>query len=583
MAASITFWNRLEPRPRSNDLTRSMAAEMRDPLWFLTRQWQFGEFQGRDAGSVAYVDYFGSQSKLPRFTIEGVTRDVDPKLPLERQTLAEPFAPDLSLRVELAQRFEDFLAARVPDASARARLRAALLSGYALQGLADDDELNPVDPATKRFLAVCLQRSLDGYALYQLAAGGSVPDSITTDPAEKALVLGALGDLRGEAESIYGVLAANDPLAWTSRRLEYQLDVTVADPGGAGNSTLTATPNPRGEFDWYSFDARVRNTGASEPAPEPLKLTIIPSSARFPGMPSPRFWYIEENTLAFVDVQPTPTDIVKLLVTDLMLVHGQDWFLLPYDQPLGSAVQTQGLVVTDVFGHRTLVSAANHANESAGPNRWTMFSTSDQSTGAERTTSYFIVPPSPGSLAQDGATLEDVRFARDEVADMGWAIERVTESPIGEPRSGRERDAEIAARQNLPEPIPSDPDAPLAYQVESTVPANWTPLLAVQLNPSSPAIELEKGAMLHPTQAGAGVGVVLPLGRFLNPSDVSAPNPVRFVEEEIPRDGLQLVRTVSRTRWIDGSTHLWVSRRRLAGAGEAQSGLRFDTASQNEP
>ena len=24
---------------------------MRDPLWFLTRQWQFGEFEGDDAGS----------------------------------------------------------------------------------------------------------------------------------------------------------------------------------------------------------------------------------------------------------------------------------------------------------------------------------------------------------------------------------------------------------------------------------------------------------------------------------------------------------------------------------------------------
>ena len=44
-------WNRLEGRPRITDFERSLRAEVRDPLWFLTRQWQFGEFQGEDAAS----------------------------------------------------------------------------------------------------------------------------------------------------------------------------------------------------------------------------------------------------------------------------------------------------------------------------------------------------------------------------------------------------------------------------------------------------------------------------------------------------------------------------------------------------
>ena len=44
-------WNRLEGRPRVTDFERSLRAEVRDPLWFLTRQWQFGEFRGEDAAS----------------------------------------------------------------------------------------------------------------------------------------------------------------------------------------------------------------------------------------------------------------------------------------------------------------------------------------------------------------------------------------------------------------------------------------------------------------------------------------------------------------------------------------------------
>ena len=49
--ALLRGWNRLEGRPRTTDFERSLRAEVRDPLWFLTRQWQFGEFQGEDAAS----------------------------------------------------------------------------------------------------------------------------------------------------------------------------------------------------------------------------------------------------------------------------------------------------------------------------------------------------------------------------------------------------------------------------------------------------------------------------------------------------------------------------------------------------
>src|SRR5207245_7558878 len=53
---SITFWNRLEPRPRSPGSVRdTLAARVRDPVWMLTRQWQMGEFRGEDAGSPANV------------------------------------------------------------------------------------------------------------------------------------------------------------------------------------------------------------------------------------------------------------------------------------------------------------------------------------------------------------------------------------------------------------------------------------------------------------------------------------------------------------------------------------------------
>ena len=47
---SITAYNRLEARARTEDFERSLRAEIRDPLWMLTRQWQMGSSRPRTPG-----------------------------------------------------------------------------------------------------------------------------------------------------------------------------------------------------------------------------------------------------------------------------------------------------------------------------------------------------------------------------------------------------------------------------------------------------------------------------------------------------------------------------------------------------
>ena len=63
----IKGWNRLEGRPRNVDFERALRAEARDPLWFLCRQWQFGELQGEDAGSPIEARLVTSQRRLHRY------------------------------------------------------------------------------------------------------------------------------------------------------------------------------------------------------------------------------------------------------------------------------------------------------------------------------------------------------------------------------------------------------------------------------------------------------------------------------------------------------------------------------------
>ncbi|PSJ37666.1 PA14 domain-containing protein [Allosphingosinicella deserti] len=65
--ASITTWTRIEPVARDPDMADGLKAAIRDPLWLLARQWQFGEFQGTDGGSPALARFQAGCGKLDRF------------------------------------------------------------------------------------------------------------------------------------------------------------------------------------------------------------------------------------------------------------------------------------------------------------------------------------------------------------------------------------------------------------------------------------------------------------------------------------------------------------------------------------
>ena len=52
---------------------------------------------------------------------------------------------------------------------------------------------------------------------------------------------------------------------------------------------------------------------------------------------------------------------------------------------------------------------------------------------------------------------------------------------------------------------------------------------------------------------------------------------IQMPEEEVPREGARITRAYQLARWMDGSTYLWLGRRKTVGRGEGSSGLRFDT------
>jgi hypothetical protein len=569
---SITYWNRLEPRPRTADIAAPMAARVRDPLWFLTRQWQLGELAGEDAGSPAYVRIAYRESPFLAWRPEGGTPEpIDGTAPLEELVETEAFSEHLGLRCELGQLAESLL-----EAAGQITLVPLIRRAYPIAVRTEAELARNPDPDEARFLRVVAGRVADGVTLLREAAAGApdLPPRLTVPPFEvptplRGAVAGALEALRAEVAALYETIGQEDAPAWKPERLEYGAESIVRTADG-GEATLAADPGADGDFDWYAFDLR-----ASAPPPrdgepsaaEPQTRSVLPIHVRFRGMPNHRWWDFETSRTDFGAIQPDRRDLVRLLVMDFMLIAGNDWFVAPLTVPTGSLCQIDALVVHDVFGGTTLVPRAD-AGPAAGPLPWSMFSTAAPAGVAP----FFLVPPTAATAVQQGTVIEEVRFLRDETANMVWGIEHTIAGGLGQPLAGQERAQLVAAGEASTPPASSA--LPLRYQLETLVPENWIPFLPVAIDALRGDIALERSAVVRARPDGTLVAV-RPRGRVLTPPGV---DPYQVREEEVTRAGTRVLRVVCRSRWVDGSTHLWIARRKTVGAGEGSSGLQYDLA-----
>jgi hypothetical protein len=174
----------------------------------------------------------------------------------------------------------------------------------------------------------------------------------------------------------------------------------------------------------------------------------------------------------------------------------------------------------------------------------------------------FFLPPTVRAL--EGPVLEEVMLLRDELANLGWAIERRLESPLEVGLETVKDVAELAPALAAPRDVP-------AYRLATRVPKHWVPLLPVRVSATSAEVRLARGAVLdlqgipHVVSAQARIlDVGDPAGRLL------------IREEEVPREGLVVRRNYQAARWYDGRLFVWAGNRASVGRGEASSGLAFD-------
>jgi hypothetical protein len=555
----IKGWNRLEGRPRSVNFERALRAEVRDALWFLTRQWQFGEFQGEDAASPVEVRTRVRSAPFAGYAPRGgAFGPYDAEVPLEARVEAELLPADLVTHTQITRYFFASIAAE-PDA---AGLRTLYRGAYALSEAAVSGAL---DADSRAMLTLALPRLLDGPKLLSEIVDGQHALKVAAFPGlsgdtRSALLLAATRLLEWARRSF---LTPEGAGAWVPRFLEYQFACEARVPG-AGSSVVVAEGYDQGRLDWYAFDVDATASvppalGAAPPVPEagPL-LSFVPAPVSFGGMPSHRYWEFENRKTEFASIDANTTDLAKLLLTEFALVFGNDWCVIPYELDVGTLSDVPGLLVVDDFGETTLVSAAGRGRDDTWQ-RWSMFTLSTNAPDGLADTRLLLPPAVTNGLESE--ELEEMLFLRDEMANLVWAVEKQVPTALGNATDGY---ALAHASDITPPATPLHPTpANARYVLGTDVPHNWHPFIPVHVPGSSRSVELQRARMPGPARPIRGAILAVPSPYYVN-------------EEEVPRAGKIVSRAFQRVRWTGGKTFVWLGRRVSAGHGEGSSGLAFD-------
>jgi hypothetical protein len=587
----LRVWTRLESRTRQVEFDDALAARVHDPMFLLARQWQFGEFAGEDAGSAVFATI--ARRITPVEPPLGASVDDGLEPAIERLPIAFP----LIVRVRLGRT----VLSRVDAAGAAAQGSTTPYSAGQYRALFCD-VFAPTDgdpagdlararertaPRTARVRAALRSSSVDGLrvleALTTSATGSALHARLLTGlaPDHIPFVLDALESYRAWFMRTYDVPPAATG-SWDAEQLEYRFETGAATP--EGTVRLAAAEHVSGSLDWYGFDQVGLTSGTADRSTTDLR-TVIPVPAEFPGMPKPRWWQFEDSAVDLGKMRADATDTARIVVSEFALLYGNNWFVVTCRQPVGTLAEVEGLIVTDVFGFRTLTTEKTGSAGSTWT-EWDAFSLSPRpSVGPVPALASHLLLPAALPHVIDAAPHEVVALVRDETADMVWAVEQRVPDGLGGSRDGADA-ARRLRRELQPESMTASTSVAqaLRYLAQTDVAENWIPFIPVHRPSSTRAIRLQRAALERTTpEPGSRIR---PLTSILRPG-VSADDQTAtayFVnEEEVTRAGVVVRGMLRRARRYDGVPVIWSARTVSSGRGGGHSGLTFDRIEQDTP
>lgn len=531
-------WNRLESRPRQQDFSKVLKAEIHDPLWMMGRQWQMGEFTGMDSGSGVLA-----RLQADYQMIDGIDRynnhaptTYATDMPLEPIIEAVSYNWSLKERILMGKKLTRFVGRALSPSDLNlfvSWMTASIFPSGFLLGVSEPTPSPPdnniisgaaiySDENVKNFLSGINLSALaidGGVAFEILNSGLSLTSIIATSPTfSYASIVTELDNFVAWVKKMY-VIQPNNDENWTPSHLEYQFDTYWPNTASAtGQVRLPVKSYNGGHLDWHAFTQDNFAPAVSLPsaAPTTYSRQMIMSQSNFPGMPSSRWWEFEDGDVNFCNLDADPTDMAKIILTQFALIYQADWFLVPCKLPAGSYSDVKGVVVKDVFGVSTFINNYSVTGYSATGGfveavdewkkwRWLDINTKTDVINSARPIGNLILPTvTKGTI--ESKPIESVMFVRDEIADLVWGIEKIVPDNLGKGKDGYDsvnkfvdylRELRGSNDDIIPSP-PIDADVKLSFQLQpNPIPENWIPLMPIHTSspPSNRDIQFQRAAM----------------------------------------------------------------------------------------
>lgn len=356
-------------------------------------------------------------------------------------------------------------------------------------------------------------------------------------------------DMAVEAET-----GAGDAPGWRAEALDYRFGLST------GAHDLLAEDYDGRALDWWHFDlvgARAAQT------PETVE-RMVPTMLHFKGAPHPRWWRFEDGDADFeTAVDPEP-NVLSTILPEFFFTDLDNWFVLPLPLAAGSLRELRSVRVVDSFGVVTTLGPAQR--ELDGTAEWRLFCLSGLEQQRQGQDGAYLFSPHVAGEVLDNDTLEDVRFVRDEQANLVWAVEMLYIDGAGLPvRNGD--GPRIAAQPALQAALPAGTDG--SFRLQSDTPDYWIPYVP---------------RFLAPGQAVDGA-IYLRRARTVEAATLADPQfksrivreTLRLNEEEVGSVGIRVRRIHRYSRGTDGVPRHWVARcREVTDRLGSGPGLRFD-------
>ena len=571
---------RYEGRARKKDYAQALSFEAHDPMWLLTRQWQFGRFQGNDCGTMV-----SSRIRLQSRSVDGICPGQDRDL-VQRIASNEPWEPyveaiparrTLSVRVESAMRLKKMLVgyrAAVDKLMSLYPLQAETLheEGDVIGELADS-----VNAKRTRFLEVYAGRIFDGVKAYE--------DPRLTEHLATCMSQFWANNFVKKYREWFQKMYEPDQTAgsyWNKEKVAYDFSLTAA------NRLYSAENYASGKIGWYTFDVA---EGAERLSPDRIETEgFIPVKATFPSAPARRLWEYEDRKVRFGNLS---NDDVSQLASAVMMeyvsMYSNDWMIVPVEIKPGTVANVEFIEVTDCFGtKRTIRQSAEAHDESYSQvdnsvpfsDRWSLFGSTraDAYDKLDFRSSRGLLFPASLLRIEESEPMEQVQFLRDEMANMVWGVEERIDDQCGGSIDGKTLSDKVLDIIDSEKGDKVEPDeaAEFTYLVQNRVPVNWIPFIPEPASgPMGREMRLRRGRM--PLYFQDAFRWVRPNTSILGiEREGKAVKPYYLNEEEVLGYGTQVTLTAQRTRWMDGKSYLWRGYAKKMSGYQANSGLMFD-------